>query len=113
MKLQVCLLALTPLALSSCVIHETIPTRTTTITAPATANEVYVTRTPPPLRVESQTLSPGANYVWTRGYWRWTGSNYIWLPGRWIVRPRPAAVWVEGHWERRSAGWIWIAGHWR
>jgi WXXGXW repeat (2 copies) len=113
MKVHVLLLALAPLALGGCVIHEPIPTRTTTITAPTRTNEVYVTRTPPPLRVESQTLSPGANYVWTRGYWRWTGTNYIWLPGRWIVRPRPTAVWVEGHWERRSAGWIWIAGHWR
>jgi hypothetical protein len=118
MKLHLYLFALTPFALGSCVIHETVPSTTrTTLTREATTTaptrEVFVTRTPPPMRVESQAISPGANYVWTRGYWRWTGGNYSWVPGRWIVKPRPAAVWVEGHWERRSAGWIWIAGHWR
>lgn len=118
MKLQLYLLAILPLALGGCVVHETIPTTTTTtvtreVTTTGPSNEVYVTRTPPPIRVESQTVSPGANYVWTRGYWRWTGTNYIWVSGSWLVRPRPAAVWVEGHWERRSAGWIWIGGHWR
>jgi len=121
MKLHLYLLALTPFALTSCVVTEPAPpvtttttvTREVTTTGPSTANEVYVTQTPPAVRVESQTVSPGANYVWTSGYWRWTGTNYVWVPGSWIVRPRPAAAWVEGHWERRSAGWVWIAGHWR
>jgi hypothetical protein len=118
MKLHVYLFALTPLILGGCVVHETVPATTTTsvtreVTTTGPTNDVYVTQTPPAVRVESQTVSPGANYVWTRGYWRWTGTNYIWVPGSWLVRPRPAAAWMEGHWERRSAGWIWIAGHWR
>ena len=118
MKLRLYLLALTPFAFGSCTIHETVPARTTTtvtrgVTATAPANEVAVIRTPPPARDESQTISPGANYVWTRGHWRWTRTDYVWVPGRWVVRPRPAAIWVDGYWERRSAGWVWIAGHWR
>ena len=117
MKFHFFLLAIAPLALGGCVVTKPAPrvTTTTTVTrmGPTTANEVYVTRTPPAMRVESQTVSPGANYAWTRGYWRWTGTNYMWVPGSWIVRPRPAAVWVEGHWERRSEGWVWIGGHWR
>ena len=118
MKLPLYLFALTPLALGGCVVHKTVPaTTTTTVTRQVTAtganDEIYVTQTPPAARSESQTISPGANYAWTRGYWRWSGTNYNWVPGSWIVRPRPAAVWVDGHWERRSAGWIWIAGHWR
>ena len=119
MKIHLWLLALTPLALTSCVVTESAPptTTTTTVTREVTTtgptNEIYVTQTPPNVRVERQTVSPGANYVWTRGYWRWSGTNYIWVPGSWIVRPRPAAAWVEGHWERRSSGWVWIAGHWR
>ena len=118
MKIRLYLLALAPLALGGCVVHETIPTTTTTtvtreVTTTGPTNEVIVTQTPPAVRVESQTVSPGANYIWTRGYWRWSGTNYIWVPGSWIVRPRPAAAWVEGHWERRASGWVWIAGHWR
>ena len=118
MKFRFCLWV-APLALAGCVVTEPAPpvTTTTTVTREVTTtgptNEVYVTQTPPAIRVESQTVSPGPNYTWTRGYWRWSGTNYVWVPGSWIVRPRPAAVWVEGHWERRAGGWIWIAGHWR
>src|SRR5256885_10301380 len=79
---------------------------------PAT-REVVVAQAPPEVRVETQTVAPGADYIWQRGYWRWTGVEYAWIPGHWVVRPRPAAVWVEGHWMRRGGGWVWIAGHWR
>ena len=119
MKFHFCILAIAPFALVGCVIHERVPATTTTtavtreVATTGPTNEVYVSRTPPAVRLESQTVSPGPNYAWTRGYWRWSGTNYIWIPGSWIVRPRPAAVWVEGHWERRAAGWVWIAGHWR
>ena len=119
MKIPVYLL-IAPLALTSCVVHETVtpaPTTTTTVTREVTttgpSGEVYVTQEPPAVRVESQTVSPGPNYVWTRGYWRWTGTTYVWASGSWITRPRPAAVWVEGHWLRRGSRWVWVAGRWR
>jgi hypothetical protein len=119
MKMHIYLLALTPLALGGCVVHETVPVSTTTTvtrevttTGPVT-REVVVTQAPPAIRIESQTVSPGANYVWTRGYWRWDGANYVWVSGSWIVRPRPAAVWVEGHWLRRGGRYVWVAGSWR
>lgn len=114
-----CLLALTPFLLAGCVTYETpVPAPTTTVTREITTTgptttETYVTQEPPALRVETRTTSPGANYVWTRGYWRWTGATYVWVPGSWIVRPRPAAVYVEGHWRRRGGRWVWVAGHWR
>ena len=125
MKVRIYLLSLAPFVLGGCVVHETVPvTSTTTVTrevtttgpattGPAVTREVVVTRTPPAVRVETQTVSPGANYVWTRGYWRWNGATYVWMPGSYIVRPRAAAVWVEGHWQRRAGGWFWVAGHWR
>ena len=119
MKLHIYLLALTPLALAGCVVETPAPpvttttvTREVTTTGPATG-EVLVTQAPPTVRVETQTVSPGANYVWTRGYWRWNGATYVWVPGSWIVRPRPAAVYVEGHWLRRGSRYVWVAGSWR
>jgi hypothetical protein len=87
----------------------TTTTREVTITGPV-AREVLVTRAPPEVRVEAETVSPGPGYVWTRGYWRWNGADYVWVPGGWVERPRPAAVWVAGHWVRRPGGWIWIYG---
>jgi hypothetical protein len=106
---------LLPLALIGCAEEPTVTTTTTTqeVTTTGPTREVLVTRAPPPVRVETQTVAPGPGYVWTTGYWRWTGSDYVWVPGNWIARPRPAAVWVAGHWVRRPGGWAWIAGHWQ
>ena len=64
MKLHVYLLAVMPLALGGCVVHETTVPETTTVTHQVTttgpSREIYVARTPPAVRVESQTISPGA-----------------------------------------------------
>jgi hypothetical protein len=120
MKIRIYLLALAPLALGGCVAYETAPpvTTTTTVTREVTTTgpvtrEVEVTQAPPAVRVETQTVSPGPNYLWTRGYWRWNGATYVWVPGSWVARPRPAAVWVEGHWLRRGGRYVWVAGRWR
>ena len=120
MKKRIYLLAPALFVLGGCVTYETrTPVTTTTeitreVTTPGpVTREVVVTQAPPAVRVETQTVSPGANYVWTRGYWRWNGATYIWVPGSWVVRPRPAAVWVEGHWARRGGRYVWIAGRWR
>jgi hypothetical protein len=119
MKLNIYLLAFTPFALAGCVVNEPAPpvttttvTREVTTTGPSTG-EVLVSQAPPTVRVEAQTVSPGTNYVWTRGYWRWDGANYVWVSGHWIARPRPAAVWVEGHWLRRGGRYVWVAGRWQ
>ena len=119
MRMPFCLLVM--LGLAGCVAETPVTTTTTEVTretvttgpAHAVRREVLVTEAPPPVRVETRTVAPGPGYVWTSGYWRWTGAGYEWVPGSWIVRPRTAAVWVAGHWERRPGGWVWIAGHWR
>src|SRR5439155_27053247 len=104
MKIPFCLLLL--LGLAGCVAETPVTTTTTEVTRetvttgpPSTVRrEVLVTEAPPPVRVETRVVAPGPGYIWTKGYWRWTGARYEWVPGGWIVRPRPAAVWVEGHW---------------
>jgi len=104
------------LALAGCATEPTTVTTTTTtreVTTTAPVREVVVTRPPPPVRVETQTVAPGSGYLWTTGYWRWTGTSYVWVPGTWVVRPRPTAVWVAGHWVPRYNGWVWIPGHWQ
>lgn len=125
MRTHICVLALATFALPGCTVVEERPATVTTTTEvrretvttePATGRvtrEVIVTTAPPTVRVETQTVSPGPRYVWTRGYWRWTGANYVWVPGSWVMRPRSAAVWVEGAWLRRPGGWVWVAGHWQ
>ena len=71
MKLHLYLLALAPFALAGCVVRAPAPpvtttttvTREVTTTGPTSTSETYVTQEPPAVRVESQTVSPGANYV--------------------------------------------------
>lgn len=111
------LLALASLVLIGCVAEPPVATTTTvtrevTTTGPVTEG-VVVAQAPPVVRVETRTVAPGPDYVWSSGYWRWTGTRYVWARGGWIARPRPAAVWVEGHWIPRPGGWVWIAGHWQ
>jgi hypothetical protein len=96
MRKGVYALALAPFFFVGCAEEPTTVTTTTTTqevttTGPGTrpvAREVVVTQAPPVVRVEAQTVSPGPAYVWTRGYWRWTGAGYDWVPGTWVTRPK-------------------------
>jgi hypothetical protein len=119
-SIYLCVLALALFVLAGCeeepTAVTTTTTETTTTTGPVTVpvtREVYVAEAPPTVRVEASTVSPGPGYIWTAGYWRWTGRDYVWVRGTWVSRPRPTAVWVEGHWLRRPGGWVWVPGHWR
>ena len=42
---------------------------------------IYITQ-PAPL-VENIPLCPGYGYVWTPGYWSWTGFQWLWVSGYW------------------------------
>jgi hypothetical protein len=125
MRTSIYAVAVTAFTLTGCaVVSEPPPTVTTTTTevrrevvttGPGTqpvTREIVVAQAPPAVRFETRTVSPGPQYVYTRGYWRWGGMKYEWVPGSWIMRPRPAAVWVDGGWARRPGGWVWVRGHW-
>src|SRR5437667_11410356 len=114
MRLNFYLSALAVLGLAGCAEEPTSVTTTTTtqqVTTTGPAREVVVTRPPPPVRVETQKVAPGPGYVWTTGYWRWTGTTYVCTPGTWVVRPRPTGVWVPGQRVPSYHGREWVAGH--
>ena len=121
MKNRVYLIVLAPLLLASCETEPVVTTTTTEVRQEVVrtqgdrvvGREVIVSRTPPAVQVETQPASPGTEYVWTRGYWRWTGTDYVWVPGSYVARPRPAAVWVQGQWVSRPGGWVWVPGRWQ
>jgi hypothetical protein len=121
MKPKLRLIALTPLLLAACQTEPVVTTTSTEVRQEVVrtqgdrviGREVIVTKAPPAVQVETPTTSPGSQYVWTRGYWRWSGSDYVWVPGNWAERPRVAAVWVDGQWQNRPGGWVWVPGHWQ
>ena len=67
---------------------------------------------PPPLRVERRIASPGAGYVWARGYWDWAGSSWVWIHGRWVTVPVARATWVPAQYTRVTTGWRYVPAHW-
>jgi hypothetical protein len=123
MRTRIWILALASFALIGCADEPPVTTTTTvtrevTTTGPTVATEpvgsdVYVAQAPPVVRVEAQTVAPGPGYIWTPGYWRWSGAGYVWVSGSWARPPRVSAVWVRGHWMHRARGWVWVPGHWR
>ena len=107
MKRKLCLIGLGPLLLAAC---ETEPVVTTTTTETrqeivhtrgdrVVGREVIVSRTPPAVQAEQQTVAPRPDYVW--------------VPGSWVARPRTTAVYVQGEWQRRPGGWMWVPGRWQ
>lgn len=73
----------------------------------------YIQVAPPQPVYEAVPVSPGPNYYWVAGYWRWTGWRYVWVRGYYASRPYTGAVWMPGRWTRGSYGWRWAPGHWR
>src|SRR5260370_9204941 len=117
------MLGMAPFALIGCA-EESPPITTTTTTTtqevttgvPTTGvvtREVVVPQAPPVVRVEAQTVTPGPGYIWTPGYWRWSGRDYVWVSGSWARPPRTSAVWFRGHSCGRAAGWVAVPCHWR
>src|SRR5579863_1347520 len=73
---------------------------------------VYVQTAPPAPIYETTPASPGSNYNWVGGYWRWNGYRYVWVHGHYAVVPYSDAVWRPGHWRRSAGGYYWVPGHW-
>ena len=86
---------------------------TTNLVAPAPVQVVTQIPATPAFPQETQTVSPGADFVWVSGYYNWTGDRHVWTPGNWVRVPRPEAVWVSGRWVPDGGGYTWVAGHWQ
>src|ERR1700679_821566 len=62
----------------------------TPLVTPAFADEIIITREPPPLRTEVIPVIPRERAeleVWQPGHWRWDGREHVWVEGRYVARP--------------------------
>jgi hypothetical protein len=73
---------------------------------------VSINVAPPPLPVYVQPAPPGADYIWTPGYWAWGDDGYYWVPGTWVLSPSPGLLWTPGYWGWGGGAYIWHAGYW-
>src|ERR1700754_637899 len=67
---------------------------------------------PPAIPVYTQPVMPGPGYIWTPGYWAWTGEGYEWVDGAWVLPPYTGALWTPGYWGYGTGGYLWNAGYW-
>ena len=73
----------------------------------------YAPDPPPPLPDYQQPPCPGDGYVWTPGYWGYTGAQgYYWVPGAWVSAPYEGALWTPGWWGYVSGRYGWHQGYW-
>ena len=96
----------------------TVQTPPATITTPApaaseTTTEIVAPSEPPALPTEVIPASPGANFVWTPGYWTWSANSWVWVHGSWAARPYPSATWVPPHFVKHHHEYVWVSGYWR
>jgi hypothetical protein len=69
---------------------------------------------PPPLPVYVQPPCPATGYIWTPGYWAYSGDDqdYYWVPGTWVVAPTFGWLWTPGYWGLIDAEYVWHEGYW-
>jgi hypothetical protein len=67
----------------------------------------------PPAEIDEMlpTQTPGPEYVWAKGYWKWD-NKWKWYGGRFVKKPHPDADLVQGHWIKKDHGWYWAPHHW-
>src|SRR5580692_1399491 len=74
--------------------------------------EVQAREAPPPLPDYEQPPCPEDGYLWTPGYWGWTGGGYYWVPGTWVQPPRVGVLWTPGYWGFVGGVYLFHAGYW-
>lgn len=75
-------------------------------------NYVMVEQQPPADLTEEIVESPGPDYIWLRGHWRYD-NGWVWARGRWERRPHAEAVWEPGYWGHKHHHYVWVGGYWR
>ncbi len=75
---------------------------------------ISVNLAPPELPVYEQPAIPAEGYLWTPGYWGWSGDyqGYYWVPGTWALVPQPGFLWTPGYWGSNGGGFVWNEGYW-
>jgi hypothetical protein len=74
--------------------------------------EIRASQPPPALPIYDQPPCPQDGYLWTPGYWHWTGSDYYWVPGTWVQPPQVGVLWTPGYWGFVGGMYGWHVGYW-
>jgi len=69
---------------------------------------------PPEIPLYTQPPCPATGYIWTPGYWAYSGDDedYYWVPGTWVLAPSPGLLWTPGYWAVIDDDYVWHEGYW-
>jgi len=101
---------LTDIAGAAIVVRRVAPPLPVMVSAPYVIARPVVWVVPPAPRIVV-TPAPRPGWIWSPGYWRWTGATYIWTDGVWLAA-RPGFVYVPAHWDQFTSGWHFVPGGW-
>ena len=76
-----------------------------------TVEAEYLPQPPQSVEEGASSPSPGDQYFWVPGCWRWTPDGYRWRAGRWSVA-YDNWIWIPDRYVWSPAGYVFIAGHW-
>lgn len=80
--------------------------------AETTEHQIVVDTAPPSAKNTPPPMPARDGYVWSPGYWSWSGTAYVWAHGSWVAMVEPAKKWVEPRWSQRGSKWYFTPGHW-
>lgn len=85
------------------------------IEQPEAERYIEVESAPPAEFEEAVETSPGAEYGWVKGHWRWNGSEWVRAHGYWTKRPLETVAWEPGYWKYHDHHhhWKWHEGRWK
>ena len=72
----------------------------------------YAPDAPPQIPQYQQPPCPGDSYIWTPGYWGYSGQGFYWVPGAWVMAPYAGALWTPGWWGYIHGRYGWHRGYW-
>ncbi len=78
----------------------------------AEGGDMRTAEAPPPLLNDEQPPCAVEGYLWTPGYWAWSGGGYYWVPGAWVQPPRAGVLWTPGYWGYAGTVYVFHRGYW-
>jgi len=102
-------LTLTGIAAAAIVVRRPGPHLPVMLTGPYVARPVVWIAPPMPRVVVVPAPRPG--WIWSPGYWSWTGAAYVWTNGVWLTE-RPGFIYAPSRWDHFAGGWRFIPGGW-
>src|SRR6185369_2639427 len=71
---------------------------------------IYLNVPPPAVRYEV-TPAPRSGYVWSNGYWRYSGNQHVWTEGT-SPAERPGHTYSQPRWDENNGRWNYQASRW-